>query len=51
MPTIGRRTREIDVPAVVIAEHGGWKPTSPTVHGYMRTANQWKNNAMRGTGF
>ncbi len=40
-----------DVPAGVIAEHGGWKPTSPTVHGYMRTANQWKNNAMRGTGF
>jgi integrase len=40
-----------DVPASVIAEHGGWKPTSPTVHGYARTANQWKNNAMRGTGF
>jgi integrase len=40
-----------DVPAGVIAEHGGWKPTSPTVHGYTRTANRWKNNAMRGTGF
>lgn len=40
-----------DVPAGVIAEHGGWEPTSPTVHGYMRNATQWKNNAMRGTGF
>lgn len=40
-----------DVPTGVIAEHRGWKPTSPTVHGYTRTANQWKNNAMRGTGF
>lgn len=40
-----------DVPTGVIAEHGGWEPTSPTVHGYTRTANQWKNNAMRGTGF
>lgn len=40
-----------DVPAGVIAQHGGWKPTSPTVHGYTRAANRWKNNAMRGTGF
>jgi integrase len=40
-----------DVPTGVIAEHGGWKPSSPTVHGYTRSANQWKNNAMRGTGF
>lgn len=40
-----------DVPAGVIAEHGGWEPTSPTVHSYMRNATQWKNNAMRGTGF
>jgi len=40
-----------DVPTGVIAEHGGWEPTSPTVHGYMRNATQWKNNAMRGTGF
>lgn len=39
------------MPAGVIAEHGGWEPTSPTVHGYMRNATQWKKNAMRGTGF
>ena len=40
-----------DVPTGVIAEHGGWVPTSPTVHAYTRTANRGKNNAMRGTGF
>ncbi len=39
------------VPAGIIAEHGGWSPTSPTVHGYIRAAQRFEINAMKGIEF
>lgn len=39
------------VPAGIIAEHGGWSPTSPTVHGYIRAAQRFEVNAMKGIDF
>ena len=40
-----------DVPAGIIAKHGGWSPTSPTVHGYIRAAQRFEVNAMKGVDF
>ncbi|MFF5212242.1 tyrosine-type recombinase/integrase [Streptosporangium sp. NPDC000396] len=34
------------VPTGKIAEQGRWKPTSPTVHGYVRAADRWRDNPM-----
>ncbi|MGV9779619.1 site-specific integrase [Streptosporangium sp. NPDC003464] len=37
---------DANVPTGKIAEQGRWKPTSPTVHGYVRTVDRWKDNPM-----
>jgi integrase len=39
------------MPAGLIAEHGGWSPTSPTVHQYIRAARRFEVNAMKGVDF
>lgn len=36
------------VPLGVAAEHGRWSVRSPVVVGYARTADRWRDNAMRG---
>ncbi|WP_433513683.1 tyrosine-type recombinase/integrase [Nonomuraea sp. CA-143628] len=33
-----------------IARHGRWSDKSPVVHGYIRTADKWRDNPMRGVG-
>ncbi|MET8862637.1 tyrosine-type recombinase/integrase [Nonomuraea sp. NPDC004580] len=33
-----------------IARHGRWSEKSPVVHGYIRTADRWRDNPMRGVG-
>ncbi|WP_406314546.1 tyrosine-type recombinase/integrase [Streptosporangium sp. NBC_01639] len=37
---------DANVPTGKIAEQGRWKPTSPTVHGYVRAVDRWKDNPM-----
>ncbi|MBA2559630.1 MAG: integrase [Propionibacteriales bacterium] len=39
---------EAGVPLGVAAAHGRWSPKSPVVIQYARTADQWRDNAMRG---
>lgn len=39
-----------DVATAFIAEQGGWNPTAPTVHRYVRSAGRWKNNPMARSG-
>ncbi|MFF5210598.1 site-specific integrase [Streptosporangium sp. NPDC000396] len=41
---------EANVPTGKIAEQGRWKPTSPTVHGYVRAVDRWKDNPMTKAG-
>lgn len=36
------------VPLGVVAAHGRWSPKSPVVIQYARTADRWRDNAMRG---
>jgi integrase len=36
------------VPLGVAAKHGRWSPNSPVVIRYARTADRWRDNAMRG---
>lgn len=38
------------VPVAHIAEHGRWSKASPVVHEYVRTADGWRDNPMRGIG-
>ncbi|WP_228010472.1 tyrosine-type recombinase/integrase [Nonomuraea phyllanthi] len=33
-----------------IARHGRWSDKSPVVHGYIRAADKWRDNPMRGVG-
>ena len=33
-----------------IAAHGRWAEGSPVVHTYIRAADKWKDNPMRGIG-
>jgi integrase len=33
-----------------IARHGRWSEKSPVVHGYIRAADKWRDNPMRGVG-
>ncbi|GIH61783.1 hypothetical protein Msi02_26000 [Microbispora siamensis] len=35
---------------LAIARHGRWVETSPLVHGYVRAADMWRDNPMRGLG-
>ncbi|OPG07930.1 hypothetical protein B1L11_29295 [Microbispora sp. GKU 823] len=35
---------------LAIARHGRWVETSPVVHGYVRAADMWRDNPMRGLG-
>ncbi|MEN3541321.1 hypothetical protein AAH991_39870 [Microbispora sp. ZYX-F-249] len=35
---------------LAIARHGRWVETSPIVHGYVRAADMWRDNPMRGLG-
>lgn len=35
------------VPVGIAARHGRWSPTSPVVMKYARTADRWRDNAMR----
>lgn len=35
---------------LAIARHGRWIETSPVVHGYVRAADMWRDNPMRGLG-
>ncbi|MEV7011922.1 tyrosine-type recombinase/integrase [Streptosporangium sp. NPDC051022] len=37
-------------PVSAIARHGRWSEKSPVVHGYIRTADKWRDNPMRGVG-
>ncbi|GAB2459427.1 site-specific integrase [Streptosporangium sandarakinum] len=37
---------EAGVPAARIALQGRWRPTSPTVHGYIRAVDRWRDNPM-----
>ncbi|WP_433258248.1 hypothetical protein ACQPYK_22910 [Streptosporangium sp. CA-135522] len=52
MPSATARTgcattlADANVPTGKIAEQGRWKPTSPTVHGYVRAVGRWKDNPM-----
>jgi integrase len=36
--------------AKTIAVQGGWSPTSPVLHGYMRVVDRWSDNAVAGIG-
>ncbi len=38
------------VPVAHIAEHGRWSKSSPVVHEYVRAADGWRDNPMRGIG-
>jgi site-specific recombinase XerD len=38
------------VPVAHIAEHGRWSKASPVVHEYVRAADGWRDNPMRGIG-
>lgn len=38
------------VPVAHIAEHGRWSKASPVVHEYVRQADGWRDNPMRGIG-
>jgi integrase len=38
------------VPVAHIAEHGRWSKSSAVVHEYVRTADGWRDNPMRGIG-
>jgi site-specific recombinase XerD len=38
------------VPIAHIAEHGRWSKASPVVHEYVRQADGWRDNPMRGIG-
>lgn len=33
-----------------IAAQGGWSPTSDVLYGYMRTVDQWQDNALDNIG-
>ncbi|GII89713.1 integrase [Sphaerisporangium siamense] len=37
-------------PVSAIARHGRWSEKSPVVHGYIRAADKWRDNPMRGVG-
>lgn len=37
-------------PVSAIARHGRWSAKSPVVHGYIRSADKWRDNPMRGIG-
>ncbi len=37
-------------PVSTIAKHGGWSPASPVVLRYIRSVDQWTDNAMTGVG-
>ncbi|WP_242454723.1 tyrosine-type recombinase/integrase [Bailinhaonella thermotolerans] len=37
-------------PVSAIARHGRWSENSPVVHGYVRQADKWRDNPMRGVG-
>lgn len=42
--------REGGAPMEAIARHGRWNPKSPVVYGYVRAADERKENVMRGVG-
>ncbi|WP_424534378.1 tyrosine-type recombinase/integrase [Sphaerisporangium viridialbum] len=37
-------------PVSAIARHGRWSEKSPVAHGYIRAADKWRDNPMRGVG-
>lgn len=45
LATESRRNRK---DALVIAQQGGWTPNSKAMHGYMRRADEWDDNAAAG---
>lgn len=43
-------TTKAGAAVAAIAQHGRWSEKSPVVHGYIRTADKWRDNPMRGVG-